>query len=58
MVSPYEEEFLRFVFKIQENMNPAYHDRIAFVRICSGTFEKGMGVFLERTDKKLKLNNV
>lgn len=58
MVSPYEEEFSGFVFKIQANMNPAHRDRIAFVRICSGTFERGMDVWLERTNKKLKLSNV
>ena len=57
-VSPYEEEFSGFVFKIQANMNPAHRDRIAFVRICSGTFERGMDVQLERTGKKLKLSNV
>ncbi len=39
-------------------MNPAHRDRIAFVRICSGTFERGMDVWLERTNKKLKLSNV
>ncbi|MBL1225206.1 peptide chain release factor 3 [Enterococcus sp. BWR-S5] len=57
-VSPYEEEFSGFVFKIQANMNPAHRDRIAFVRICSGTFERGMDVTLERTNKKIKLSNV
>lgn len=58
MISPYEEEFSGFVFKIQANMNPAHRDRIAFVRICSGTFERGMDVNLQRTGKKLKLSNV
>lgn len=58
VVSPYEQEFSGFVFKIQANMNPAHRDRIAFVRICSGTFERGMDVSLERTNKKLKLSNV
>ncbi|WP_265458847.1 peptide chain release factor 3 [Enterococcus sp. HY326] len=57
-VSPFEEEFSGFVFKIQANMNPAHRDRIAFLRICSGTFERGMDVNLERTNKKLKLSNV
>lgn len=56
-ISPYEEEFSGFVFKIQANMNPAHRDRIAFIRICSGTFERGMDVFLERTGKKFKLSN-
>lgn len=57
-VSPYEEDFSGFVFKIQANMNPAHRDRIAFVRICSGTFERGMDVMLERSGKKMKLSNV
>ncbi|QIL45633.1 peptide chain release factor 3 [Vagococcus coleopterorum] len=56
-VSPYEEEFSGFVFKIQANMNPAHRDRIAFIRVCSGTFERGMDVTLERTGKKFKLSN-
>ena len=57
-VSPYEEEFSGFVFKIQANMNPNHRDRIAFVRVCSGTFERGMDVTLGRTGKKMKLSNV
>ncbi|MGY3767150.1 peptide chain release factor 3 [Vagococcus vulneris] len=56
-VSPYSEEFSGFIFKIQANMNPAHRDRIAFVRICSGIFERGMDVELYRTGKKIKLNN-
>ncbi|WP_416825591.1 peptide chain release factor 3 [Ectobacillus polymachus] len=47
--------FSGFVFKIQANMNPAHRDRIAFVRVCSGKFERGMTVTLARTGKKLKL---
>jgi len=57
-VDPYEPTFSGFVFKIQANMNPAHRDRIAFVRICSGIFELGMDVTLERTGKKLRLSNV
>jgi peptide chain release factor 3 len=38
-------------------MNPAHRDRIAFVRICSGSFERGMDVKLSRDNKKIKLNN-
>ncbi|APB30888.1 peptide chain release factor 3 [Vagococcus teuberi] len=56
-VSPYDKDFSGFVFKIQANMNPAHRDRIAFVRICSGSFEKGMEVKLARESKKIKLNN-
>jgi peptide chain release factor 3 len=56
-VNPYSEDFSGFVFKIQANMNPAHRDRIAFVRICSGSFERGMDVKLSRDNKKIKLNN-
>ncbi|MCF8079932.1 MAG: peptide chain release factor 3, partial [Desulfobacterales bacterium] len=41
MVSPDEEAFSGFVFKVQANMNPAHRDRIAFLRICSGRFRRG-----------------
>lgn len=49
-------KFSGFIFKIQANMNPAHRDRIAFLRICSGTFTKGMGVLQTRTGKKIKLS--
>ena len=55
-VNPTDEFFSGFIFKIQANMNPAHRDRLAFFRICSGTFEKGMDVTLSRTGKKMKLN--
>lgn len=58
VVAPTAEQFSGFVFKIQANMNPNHRDRIAFVRICSGEFEKGMDVNLARTDKKIRLSNV
>ncbi|WP_283583827.1 peptide chain release factor 3 [Limosilactobacillus difficilis] len=57
-VEPLDPEFSGFVFKIQANMNPRHRDRIAFVRICSGEFDKGMDVTLERTKQKLRLSNV
>ena len=41
-VSPQEEAFSGFVFKIQANMDPKHRDRIAFLRVCSGRFERGM----------------
>ncbi|CRH19124.1 MAG: peptide chain release factor 3 [Carnobacterium sp.] len=56
-ISPYTEEFSGFVFKIQANMDPAHRDRIAFLRICSGEFERGMDVTLSRTARKMKLSN-
>jgi peptide chain release factor 3 len=55
-VSPTDETFSGFIFKIQANMNPAHRDRIAFLRVCSGTFERGMNVTLTRTGKSIKLN--
>ena len=41
-VQPDEPKFTGVVFKIQANMDPAHRDRIAFVRVCSGHFERGM----------------
>ncbi|MDR0690475.1 MAG: peptide chain release factor 3 [Streptococcaceae bacterium] len=58
VVSPYHKEFSGFIFKIQANMNPKHRDRIAFVRVSSGIFTRGMEVTLKRTGKKLKLANV
>ncbi|MDD9149395.1 MULTISPECIES: peptide chain release factor 3 [unclassified Sporolactobacillus] len=55
LVNPDDKQFSGFVFKIQANMNPSHRDRIAFLRICSGRFEKGMTVYLDRTGKQLKL---
>ncbi|QFR67975.1 peptide chain release factor 3 [Furfurilactobacillus rossiae] len=46
-----------FVFKIQANMNANHRDRIAFVRLCSGEFRRGMDVTLNRTQRRLRLNN-
>jgi len=54
-VAPDSESFSGFVFKIQANMDPAHRDRIAFMRICSGRFEKGMEVVHQRTNKSLRL---
>ena len=54
-VLPTEDEFSGFIFKIQANMNPAHRDRLAFLRICSGEFERGMEVKLSRTGKPVKL---
>lgn len=56
VVNPTEEDFSGFIFKIQANMNPAHRDRIAFLRICSGTFQRGMTVTLSRTGKSIKLS--
>ncbi|AYC29048.1 peptide chain release factor 3 [Paenisporosarcina cavernae] len=56
-VNPTDDEFSGFIFKIQANMNPAHRDRIAFLRIVSGKFERGMNVTLARTGKAFKLSN-
>lgn len=56
-VKPEEEKFTGFVFKIQANMDPGHRDRIAFVRICSGTYTKGMKVKHVRIGKDIKLND-
>ena len=54
-IDPLSDHFSGFIFKIQANMNPAHRDRIAFLRICSGEFERGMMVTNPRTGKQLKL---
>jgi len=56
-VSPYERPFSGFAFKIQANMDPAHRDRIAFVRICSGKFTRGMKVVHHRIGKEITIAN-
>ncbi len=56
-VKPTEEEFSAFVFKLQANMDPKHRDRIAFIRICSGKFEKDMTVTHMRTGKTIRLSH-
>ena len=56
-VKPEEEKFSGFVFKIQANMDPGHRDRIAFVRICSGMYTKGMKVKHVRIGKEIKLSD-
>lgn len=55
-IDPFSPDFSGFVFKIQANMNKAHRDRIAFMRICSGKFEKGMEVMHMQGNKKIKLS--
>src|SRR5690606_10175249 len=50
-VEPQEGALTGFVFKIQANMDPAHRDRIAFLRICSGRYEKGMKIMHVRSGK-------
>ncbi|MCT4563298.1 MAG: peptide chain release factor 3 [Maledivibacter sp.] len=54
-INPESDNFSGFIFKIQANMNPAHRDRIAFLRICSGKFEKGMTVNHVQKNKKVRL---
>ena len=56
-VTPEEEGFTGFVFKIQANMDPKHRDRIAFLRICSGTFKKGMKLSHLRLGKEVQISN-
>ncbi len=55
MVDPTEGKVSGFVFKIQANMDPKHRDRIAFMRICSGHFKRGMTLHQVRTGKGLKV---
>lgn len=55
-IDVYNEPFSAFIFKIQANMNKAHRDRIAFMRICSGKFEKGLEVKHVQKNTKIKLS--
>jgi len=57
IVQPQEEKLTGFVFKIQANMDPAHRDRIAFMRVCSGKFTKGMKMYQVRLKKDVQINN-
>ena len=54
-VAPQDSEFSGFVFKIQANMNPRHRDSVAFVRVCSGRFERNMPVTHARSGKSMRL---
>ncbi len=56
-VHPEEEKMTGFVFKIQANMDPNHRDRIAFMRICSGQYHKGMKMKHVRIDKDIQIAN-
>ncbi len=58
VVQPDEDKFSGVVFKIQANMDPAHRDRIAFVRVASGHFERGMRLKVTRSGKELRPNSV
>lgn len=58
VVEPEEPKFTGVVFKVQANMDPAHRDRVAFVRVSSGRFERGMRLKVSRTNKEIRPNNV
>ena len=57
MVEPTEKKVTAFIFKIQANMDPKHRDRIAFTRICSGEFKKGMKLKHVRTGKMMTVHS-
>ncbi|MDB6058012.1 MAG: peptide chain release factor 3 [Verrucomicrobiales bacterium] len=57
VIDPANDPFSGFVFKIQANMDPRHRDRLAFIRICSGRFERDMTVTHTRTGKKVRLSS-
>ncbi|HET6905608.1 MAG TPA: peptide chain release factor 3 [Rhodanobacteraceae bacterium] len=56
-VSPNEDKLTGFVFKIQANMDPQHRDRVAFLRVCSGSYRSGMKALQVRGNKEVKLAN-
>ena len=57
IVEPDEDKFSGFVFKIHANMDPKHRNRIAFVRVCSGKFERGNNYFHVRHEKSVRFSN-
>ena len=57
VVKSSESPFTGFVFKVQANMDPSHHDRVAFLRITSGSYRKGMRIFQVRTGKSTLVHN-
>ena len=56
IIDPFDQDFSAFVFKIQANMNKAHRDRIAFMRICSGKFERGKDYYHVQGNKSFRLS--
>ena len=56
-ISPLENKFSGFIFKIHANMDPRHRNRLAFVRVCSGKFERGSNYHHVRLDKKFRFSN-
>ena len=57
MVKPLEDDFAGFVFKIHANMDPRHRDRIAFMRVCAGKFERNTNYLHVRQGRKIKFSN-
>jgi peptide chain release factor 3 len=57
VVEPHENKFTGFVFKIHANMDPKHRNRIAFLRVCSGKFERGNNYYHVRHDKSVRFSN-
>lgn len=57
MISPNEKTFSGFVFKIQANMDKRHRDRVAFLRVCSGLFERNQKIFHVRSGKEMKISS-
>ncbi len=57
LVLPEEDKFSGFVFKVQANMDPSHRDRVAFLRVCSGKFDKGMKIHHVRLGKSIQVAN-
>jgi peptide chain release factor 3 len=57
LVAPTEPAVSGFVFKVQANMDPNHRDRVAFVRLCSGKFKRGMKLFHVRDGKQMAVSN-
>ena len=56
-VEPYEEQMTGFVFKIHANLDPNHRDRIAFMRVCSGRFERNKFYFHTRSEKRIRFSS-
>lgn len=56
-IAPDEKKFSGFIFKIHANMDPKHRNRIAFVRVCSGKFQRGNNYYHVRNDKQIRFSN-
>ena len=56
VIDSFDDDFSAFVFKIQANMNKAHRDRLAFLRVCSGKFERDAEYYHVQTGRKMRLS--